>query len=57
MGLMARSAPTVADTEAEESVIAAERAVDARGVRGSTPDGALVLLAAAARYAPTEAVR
>ncbi|MEV6637866.1 TIGR02678 family protein [Actinoplanes sp. NPDC051470] len=57
MGLMARSAPTVADTESEESVIAVERAVDARGLRGSAPDGTLILLAAAARYAPTETAR
>lgn len=56
MGLVARSVPTVADTEPEESVIAAERAVDARGVRGELTGG-LVLLAAAARYAPHEAVR
>jgi len=54
MGLMARSAPTVADREPDEVVAAAERAVDARGARG---DGPLVLLAAAARYAPAEAVR
>lgn len=57
MGLMARTASTVADTEPEESVIAAERAVDARGARGNAPVGDLVLLAAAARYAPTETVR
>jgi uncharacterized protein (TIGR02678 family) len=57
MGLMARSAPTVADTEPDESVAATERAVDARGVRGDAPAGTLVLLAAAARYAPTETVR
>lgn len=57
LGLMARSAPTVADAEPDESVAAAERAVDARRVRGDAPEGTLVLLAAAARYAPTEAVR
>jgi uncharacterized protein (TIGR02678 family) len=57
MGLLARSAPTVADTEPEESAVAAERAVDARGVRGDAPADGLVLLAAAARYATTEAVR
>lgn len=57
MGLMARSAPTVADTEPDEQVTAAERAVEARDARGDGPAGTLVLLAAAARYAPTEAVR
>ncbi|GAA2564681.1 hypothetical protein GCM10010435_41380 [Winogradskya consettensis] len=57
MDLMARSAPTVADVEPEESLAAAERAVDARHVRGTAPDGDLVLLAAAARYAPAEKVR
>jgi uncharacterized protein (TIGR02678 family) len=57
MGLMARSAPTVADTEPEESVAAAERAVDARDARGGSPDGTLMLLAAAARYAPAETLR
>lgn len=59
MGLMARSAPTVADLEAAQDVpeSIAERAVDARGARGGAPDGTLVLLAAAARYAPAEVVR
>jgi uncharacterized protein (TIGR02678 family) len=57
MGLMTRSAATVADTEPDESVAAAERAVDARGARGDAPDGTLILLAAAARYAPAETVR
>jgi len=60
MNLLARAAPTVADIEPEESVIAAERAVDARGARGegARDEGeGLVLLAAAARYAPTESVR
>jgi hypothetical protein len=59
MGLMARSAPTVADLEPAQDVPAgiAERAVDARGARGGAPDGTLVLLAAAARYAPAEVVR
>ncbi|MEO3746412.1 TIGR02678 family protein [Plantactinospora sp. B5E13] len=56
MGLLARSAPTVADTDSDETV-AAERAVDARAARGEAPAGTLVLLAAAARYAPNEAVR
>ncbi len=56
MGLWARSAPTVADAESTET-IAAERAVDARAARGDTPEGGLVLLAAAARYAASEAVR
>ncbi|GAA4958126.1 TIGR02678 family protein [Actinoplanes utahensis] len=59
MGLMAWSGPTVADAEPEDQVPAsvADRAVDARGVRGDTPDGTLLLLAAAARYAPAEVVR
>ncbi|GIF43034.1 TIGR02678 family protein [Actinoplanes xinjiangensis] len=59
MGLMARSAPTVADLEAAQDVpeSIAERAVDARGARGGAPEGTLVLLAAAARYAPAEVVR
>ncbi|MBU8861771.1 MULTISPECIES: TIGR02678 family protein [unclassified Micromonospora] len=56
MGLLARSAPTVADAESDETV-AAERAVDARAARGDAPEGTLVLLAAAARYAASEAVR
>ncbi|HWS38641.1 MAG TPA: TIGR02678 family protein [Actinoplanes sp.] len=59
MGLLARAAPTVADTEPEGEVPAAvaDRAVDARDARGGAPDGGLVLLAAAARYAPAEVIR
>ena len=57
MGLAARSAPTVADAEPAEAVALADRAVDARGARGDTAEGHLVLLAAAARYATNEEVR
>lgn len=57
MGLLARSAPTVADSEPEEAVTLADRATDARGARGDAPEGGLVLLAAAARYAANEEVR
>ncbi|WP_327006846.1 TIGR02678 family protein [Dactylosporangium sp. NBC_01737] len=53
LGLLGRAGPTVADAEADEEVTA-ERAVDARAARGSAPDGTLVLLAAAARYAVLE---
>jgi uncharacterized protein (TIGR02678 family) len=56
MGLVAPAAASVADGEPDETV-ATERAVDARRARGSSGDGTLVLLAAAARYATTEAVR
>lgn len=56
MGLVARSAPTAADDESDDAV-AAGRVVDARRARGDAPGGALILLAAAARYATTEAVR
>jgi uncharacterized protein (TIGR02678 family) len=55
-GLLARAATTVADGESDE-VVATERAVDARHARGEAPPGTLVLLAAAARYAPSEEVR
>jgi uncharacterized protein (TIGR02678 family) len=54
MDLLDRAGPTVADGEPDEAV-AAERAVDARDIRGKAPVGSLVLLAAAARYATTEA--
>lgn len=57
MGLAARSAPTVADTEPAEAVALTDRAVDAHGARGNAADGHLVLLAAAARYATNEEVR
>ncbi|GAB3868183.1 TIGR02678 family protein [Dactylosporangium cerinum] len=50
--LLGRAGPTVADAEHDED-IAAERAVDARNARGTAPPGALVLLAAAGRYAVT----
>ena len=53
MGLATRAGPTRADTETDEEV-AAERAVDAREARGVAPEGTLVLLAAAARYAAVE---
>jgi uncharacterized protein (TIGR02678 family) len=56
MGLVAPAAASVADGEPDETV-ATERAVDARRARGASGDGTLVLLAAAARYATTEAVR
>ncbi|MFC7533854.1 TIGR02678 family protein [Actinoplanes sp. GCM10030250] len=56
MGLVAWARPTVADREPDEAV-AAERAVDARGARGESREDGLVLLAAAARYASTEAIR
>ncbi|RSM56560.1 TIGR02678 family protein [Actinoplanes sp. ATCC 53533] len=56
MGLVARSAPTPADDESDDTV-AAGRVVDARRARGDAPGGTLILLAAAARYATTEAVR
>jgi uncharacterized protein (TIGR02678 family) len=53
VGLVARAGATTADIESDEEV-AAERAVDARRARGVAPDGALVLLAAAGRYAAVE---
>jgi uncharacterized protein (TIGR02678 family) len=53
MGLLARAGATVADGESDDAV-AAERAVDARAARGEAPDGGLVLLAVAARYATEE---
>ncbi|MEV4134017.1 TIGR02678 family protein [Dactylosporangium sp. NPDC049742] len=53
LGLLGRAGATVADGESDEDV-AAGRAVDARNARGDAPDGTLVLLAAAARYAVLE---